>query len=182
MAQKAIIHRAGVQVSNLDENLYMDHQLTIARHPSETDERMMLRIVALALNAKENVEGTPLEFTKDMFDPDEPCLWQRDYTERVRHWIDLGQPDEKRILRASGRADQVTVYSYGASGPPWWQGIADKVARASNLTVWQVQPAESEALASLADRSMDLNVTLQDGVIYVEGAGRTVELHLQRLQ
>jgi uncharacterized protein YaeQ len=182
MSQKAIIHKLTLQVSNLDENIYTDHQLTIARHPSETDERMMLRILALALNATDNPDGHPLDFSRDMFEPDEPCLWQRDYAEAIQHWIDLGQPEEKRILRAAGRAEKVTIYSYSNSSGPWWSGIADKISRAKNVSVWRIDPAHSEDLSKLANRSMDLQVTLQDGVIYVSAGEASVELQLEKLQ
>jgi uncharacterized protein YaeQ len=181
MALKAIIHKATIQLSQLDTNHYADHQLTIARHPSETDERMMLRLLAYTLNAPADNDLGPLEFTKDMFEPDEPCLWQKDYTSYLQHWIDLGQPDEKRILRAAGRAKKVSIYAYSAAVDPWWASTADKVARAKNVHIWKVLPEQSEALAQLADRSMNLNVTVHDGIIYVESGSRSIELTLEQL-
>jgi uncharacterized protein YaeQ len=181
MSLKAIIHKASIQLSQLDTNVYADHQLTVAKHPSETDERMMLRLLAYALHAPTDTDLGNLEFTKDMFEPDEPCLWQKDYTGYLQQWIDLGQPDEKRIMRAAGRAKRVSIYTYSAASSPWWASTADKVARAKNLSVWRVQPEHSAALALLADRSMSLNITVQDGILYVEAGSRSVELVLEPL-
>ena len=108
MALKATICKASLQVADVDRNYYAEHALTVARHPSETDERMMARLLALALNAHER-----LTFCKGLSDTDEPDLWQKDLTGAIEHWIEVGQPDDKRLLRACGRAEKVTVYAYG---------------------------------------------------------------------
>ena len=103
MAINATIYKATVQFSDLDRNCYSDHSLTLARHPSETDERMMIRLLAFVLNAPANNDLGTLEFGKDMWDPDEPCLIQTDLTGLTEHWIDVGQPDvlaAQRIGRA----------------------------------------------------------------------------------
>lgn len=181
MAIKATIHKASVQFSDLDRNHYSDHNLTIARHPSETDERMMVRLLAYVLNAPANNDQGLLEFGKDMWDPDEPCLVQRDLTGLLVHWIDIGQPDDKRMLRACGRAKRASVYSFGTTTPAWWSKAAPKLARASNLSVWQIPTEESQQLATLAERGMTLQVTSQDGVIYVGAGAKSVEITLTRL-
>ena len=108
MALKATIYKAAVQVADIDRGYYADHELTLARHPSETEPRLMLRLLAFALNAAEG-----LEFGRGISTDDEPDLWQRDATGRILHWIDLGLPDERRLRRAAGRADRVTLYAYG---------------------------------------------------------------------
>jgi uncharacterized protein YaeQ len=171
MALKATIYKANIQLADMDRNVYGDHGLTIARHPSETDERMMMRLLAFALNVPASNDHGALEFAKDLWDTDEPGLWQKDLTGQIEHWIDVGQPDDKRLMRASPRAGRVSVYSYSASTPIWWSGIATKVTRASNLSVWQVDANQSQALAGLAQRSMQLQVTVQDGTVWV-GDGR----------
>ncbi len=178
MAIKATIYKATVQLSDLDRNLYSDHSLTIARHPSETDERMMIRVLAFVLNAPANNDLGLLEFGKDMWDPDEPCLIQKDLTGLTEHWIDIGQPDEKRILRACGRSRRVSVYSFGTTTAAWWGKAAPGLARTSNLTVWQVPSEQSQQLAALAERGMSLQFTLQDGVLYISSGDRSVELTL----
>lgn len=158
MALKATIFKAELQVADMDRNYYCDHALTIARHPSETDERMMMRLLAYALHASDT-----LSFGKGLSTEDEPDLWQKDLTGAIELWIDVGQPDEKRIRRACGRARQVCVYSYGGHGASvWWDQIADKLDRNRNLTVVSVPAAASLALGKLAKRNMRLNCTIQD--------------------
>lgn len=176
MAIKATIHKANVQLSDLDRNQYSDHNLTIARHPSETDERMMIRLLAFVLNAPSNNDEGVLEFGKDMWDPDEPCLIQKDLTGLTVHWVDIGQPDDKRILRACGRSKRVTVYGYGTTTTAWWAKIGSKLARTSNLTVWQIPAEQSQQLGTLAERGMNLQVSIQDGVIYVGSGEKSAEI------
>ncbi len=181
MALKATIHKAEVQLSDIDRGVYGDYPLTIARHPSETDERMLIRLLAFALNVPADSEHGPLEFAKDMWDPDEPSLWQRDYTGDIVHWIEVGQPDEKRLLRMTARVGRVSVYSFASSTPIWWQNLAPKLTRCRNLTVWQIPSGQSEALAALAQRTMELQVTVQDGAIWIGDGTRSLEVSPQRL-
>ena len=176
MALKATIFKARVQLADMDRSLYADHALTLARHPSETDERMLMRVLAFALNVPADDRDGTLEFGKGLSDTDEPDLWHRDLTGRIRHWIEVGQPDDKRLLRAAGRADRVSVYAYAASTPIWWSGIAGKIARAANVHVWQVDAAQSQALAALAQRTMQLQVSVQDGTAWVGDGERSIEL------
>ena len=181
MALKAIIHKAALQIADMDRNLYVDHAVTIARHPSETDERMMIRLLALALNLPADTDHGTLELAKDLWDVDEPALWHRDLTGRIVHWIDIGQPDDKRLMRASGRADRVSVYSHAASTPIWWSGIANKITRANNIEVWQVDAQQSQALAELAARGMQLQLSVQDGSGWWSDGTHSVEVTPQRL-
>jgi uncharacterized protein YaeQ len=177
MALKATICKAALQVADMDRNYYADHALTVARHPSETDERMMVRILAFALNAHEH-----LAFGKGLSDTDEPDLWQKDLTGAIAHWIEVGQPDDKRLLRACGRAERVSVYAYGTSAELWWRPIAEKLARARNLAVWRVPADAGPALAKLAVRSMQLQCTVQDGQVWFSDASQTVQLELAVLK
>ena len=181
MALKAIIHKATVNFSDLDRNLYADHTITIARHPSETEERMMMRLLAYVLNAPENNDKGTLEFGKDMWEADEPALIQLDLTGLTEHWIDLGQPEEKRLVRSCGRARKVTVFSFSNTTATWWASFAEKMARVNNLHVWQFQPKDTQALAALADKNMDLQITLQDDLLFVGAGERSVELTPTRL-
>jgi uncharacterized protein YaeQ len=112
---------------------------------------------------------------------DEPALWHKDYTDKILHWIDVGQPDDKRLMRAAGRAERVTAYSFSSSTPVWWKGIESKLTRASNLVVWQIEAAQSQALAKLAERSMQLQVTVQDGTVWMSTAAGAVEITPRRL-
>jgi uncharacterized protein YaeQ len=181
MALKATIYKATLQLADMDRNVYGDHGVTIARHPSETDERMMMRLLAFALNVPADNDNGALEFAKSLWDTDEPDLWQKDLTGQVMQWIEVGQPDDKRLMKASPRAERVVVYSFSHSTPIWWNGIATKITRARNLAVWQVPADQSQALAALAQRTMQLQVTVQDGTVWVGDGTRSIEVAPQRL-
>jgi uncharacterized protein YaeQ len=176
MALKATIHKAQLQISDMDRHVYGEHNLVIARHPSETDERMMIRILAFAMHLPADEMRGRLEFTKGLSDVDEPDLWQLDLTGEVVHWIDLGQPDERRIMKAHGRAERLTVISFASSTPVWWSGLDGKLTRTPKLDVWQILPEQSQALAALAQRSMQLQISIQDGTAYVSTADAAVEV------
>lgn len=181
MALKATIYKAQLQLADMDRNVYGDHGVTIARHPSETDERMMVRLLAFALQAPADNDHGALDFAKDLWDTDEPALWQKDLTGQIVQWIDVGQPDDKRIMKASPRAERVAVYSYSSSTPIWWSGVDTKITRARNVQVWQIAADASQALAALAQRTMQLQVTVQDGTVWVGDGARSVEITPQRL-
>lgn len=181
MALKATIYKAQLQLADMDRNIYGDHGVTIARHPSETDERMMVRLLAFALRVPADDHGGALEFAKDLWDVDEPSLWQKDLTGQIVQWIDIGQPDDKRLMKASPRAERVVVYSFSHSTPIWWSGTATKITRASNIEVWQIPAEQSQALAALAQRGMQLQVTVQDGTVWVGDGAHSVEITPQRL-
>ncbi|WP_395715362.1 YaeQ family protein [Prosthecobacter sp.] len=181
MALKATIHKASVSFSDLDRNVYADHEITIAQHPSETAERMMVRLLAWVLNTPENNDQGTLEFGKDMFEPEEPSLVRNDLTGLRMHEIEIGQPEEKRLVRACGRSKEVTVYTFANTAAAWWAGVAEKLAKVRNLTVWQLPPEQTQALGALVDRTMTLQITVQDGVITVDGGGKSVEVVPVRL-
>jgi uncharacterized protein YaeQ len=164
MALRATIYKADVHVADNDRHYYGSHALTVARHPSETDERMMVRLLAFALNADAE-DG--LAFTKGLSDADEPDLWRKDLTGSIQLWIEIGQPDERRILKACGRADQVIVYCFNHAADIWWNGIRNKLERARNLRVVYLPAESSRELGALAQRTMDLHVSVQDGEAYV---------------
>ena len=172
MALKATIYKAELQVADLDRNHFGDYALTIARHPSETDERLMVRLLAFALNASET-----LAFGRGLSTEDEADLQDLDATGSIERWIDVGLPDEKDIRRACNRARQVVVLSYGGRGAEiWWQQTAGKLAGQKNLRVLALSPADSAALTGLAQRNMRLQCTIQDGVVWLGDADRHVEI------
>jgi uncharacterized protein YaeQ len=177
MALKATIFKADLQIADMDRHYYGDHALTMARHPSETDERMMMRLLAFALHAHEM-----LAFGRGLSTDDEPDLWQKDLTGAIDLWIDVGQPDEKRMLKACGRSSQVVVYNYGSTGNVWWNQTGAKVERAKNLRVLSVPPAASSGLATLAQRTMQLQCTIQDGQIWMTGGDQSVQIDLATLK
>lgn len=177
MALKSTIFRATLNVSDLDRGYYAEHVLTIARHPSETDERMMVRILAFALHADEN-----LQFGRGISSDDEPALWLKDDTGRILKWIEVGLPDERLLRRAAGRADEVVVVAYGGrTVEVWWQKDAATFAKLSNLAVWSLTPDESRALAALAERGMALTCTIQDGQVWFSAGETTLAITPNRL-
>jgi uncharacterized protein YaeQ len=174
MALKATIFKIELQIADMDRGYYGSHSLTLARHPSETDERMLIRVLAFCRHAHE-----ALSFTKGLSTDDEPDLWQRDLTGRIELWIDIGQPDEKRIRKACGRAAQVYTYCHsGHSAELWWQKIRDKLERFDNLTVINIDAAAGPSLARLAQRSMQLQCTIQDEQIWLGDADTSVPVEL----
>jgi uncharacterized protein YaeQ len=181
MAIKATIYKASLQLADMDRNVYVDHSVTIARHPSETDERMMIRLLALALQLPADTLNGTLEFAKDLWDNDEPALLHKDLTGQIVHWVEVGQPDDKRLLKASGRAERVSVYSFSHSTPIWWAGIANKVSRANNIAAWQIEAAQSQALAGLAQRGMQLQISIQDGTAWIGDGQQSIEITPIRL-
>lgn len=176
MALKATIYKAELAIADMDRNYYGDHNLTLARHPSETDERMMVRLLAFALHAQEG-----LGFGKGLCVDDEPDLWRKDLTGAIEQWIDVGQPDERWIRKACGRADEVVVLSYGRAADVWWAGIRDKLTRQSNLSVLNLPAEVATALARLTDRGMRLQCTIQDGQVWMTNGQETVVAEPQRL-
>jgi len=177
MALKSTVYKAELQLSDMDRNYYAAHSLTLARHPSETDERMMVRLLAFALNAHEN-----LVFAKGLSDIEEPDLWFKDYTGAIQLWIEVGQPDERRLLKACGKAAEVVVYSYASNSAIWWQGIGNRLERAKNLTVWNVPVATAQALEKMAQRNMQLQCTIQDGQLWLTDETNSVQVDLVNLK
>lgn len=182
VAQKATVCKAALQIADIDRGVYADHQLTLARHPSENDERMMIRLLAFALNAPASDDGGALEFAKGMWDPDEPELWRKDLTGRLLHWIEVGQPEERRLVKASGRSDLVSVYAFGPTAPGWWAAMSSRIGRTRNVEAWLIPSVQSRALAGLAERGMRLQVSRQDGTVLVADGAASVELNPQRVQ
>ena len=178
MALKATIFKSLLQIADMDRNYYHDHALTIARHPSETDERMMVRLLAFALHASD-----ALSFGKGLSADDEPDVWEKDLTGVIQTWIDVGQPDERRIRKACGRADQVFVYSYGSHGASmWWDQIRSNLEKTRNLTVTKLAADAPRELAKLANRNMRLNCTIQDRQVWLADAQQSVGVQLETLR
>jgi len=171
MAIKATVFKAALQIADMDRHYYVDHALTLARHPSETDERMMVRLLAFALYADEL-----LAFSKGISSGEEPDLWQKDLTGAIERWIEVGQPDERAIRKACGRAARVVVISYGRAANIWWNENRDKLQRLNNLTVLNLAGETTQALAALASRNMRLQCTLQEGHIMMTSDAGMIEI------
>lgn len=172
MAAKAVVYKAQLNVADTDRGYYADHALTLALHPSETEERLAVRLLAFALYA-----GERLEFTRGLSTDDEPDLWQKDLTGDIERWIEVGQPDDSRIRKACNRAREVVVITYGARAPePWWDKIAPSLQRFDNLTVLRIPADACIALTAMVARAMQWQVTIQDGVAFVSSGEHNVEV------
>ena len=174
MALKSTIYKADLNIADMDRGYYADHSLTIARHPSETDERMMIRVLAFAIHASER-----LAFGKGISDTEEPDFWLKDYTDAILLWGEVGQPEDRRLLKACGRAEQVVVYSFAHASPIWWKQINSRLDRAKNLQVKNIPSSTSQELAKLAQRTMQLQCTIQDGQIWLSGGDDSILVELE---
>ncbi|MEW8522599.1 MAG: YaeQ family protein [Candidatus Thiodiazotropha endolucinida] len=175
MALKATVFKAEVQVSDMERGHYQTYNLTLARHPSETDERLMVRLIAFTLNA-----DAALCFTKGLSTDDEPELWRKSLSDEIESWIELGQLDEKRLRRACGLAKQVIVYLYAEkSANVWWSQQQDLVRRFSNLRIAMLAVVGDTRLESLAQRNMSLHATVQDNQVWLSDDQRTVTIDVQ---
>jgi len=172
MALKATIYKVELSIADMDRHYYETHNLTIARHPSETDERMMVRILAFALNAHEH-----LQFTKGLSSENEPDLWQKSLSDEIELWIELGLPSEKRVRQSSNKADKTIIYSYGGStAQAWWDKIKNNTSRFKTLQITNFSQEDTNALKQLADRSMRLQVNIQDEEIMVSDTKDTLTI------
>lgn len=181
VALKSTIYKARLAIADMDRPLYADHALTLARHPSETEERLMMRVLAFALATPADDQRGALTFTAGLSDADVPALWQQDLTGALVQWVEVGLPDERRIAKACGRAERVIIYAFGPTADAWWRQNQPKLARWSNLQAWLVPLEASRALAELAARSMDVQVTVQDGGIWVGDGARSIHLEPLKL-
>ena len=179
MALNSTMYKATLHISNMDRDYYHEHQLNIAKHPSETDERLMVRLLAFALYADQ-----ALEFGKGISAEDEPALWRKDLTGEIKLWIEVGLPDERRIRKACGRAEQVVVIMYGKRNAAelWWKEQQEELSKRKQLTVLQVPEEATRELAALAARNMQLSCTIEDGHISLMNETSTVSLELNCLK
>jgi uncharacterized protein YaeQ len=172
MALKSTVFKATLSISDLDRGYYAEHALTLARHPSETDERMMIRLLAFALFA-----DPQLEFGKGLSAADEPDLWQRDYTGRITHWIEAGLPDERTVKRALSRADKVSVIAYGGRTMEiWWEKEGPALSRLPRLAVLSIDTDSCAMLTALAERSMQIQCTVQDGALWLNAGDQMLTI------
>jgi len=180
MALKSTIYKAKLNVTDMDRQVYQEFPLTIACHPSETEARMMLRILAFAIHADER-----LEFGRGISTDSEPDLWQKSLSDDVELWIDLGTPDESRLRKASARAERVKLFVYGdRSASVWWCKQETALKRFDNLSIVQISDDSLAALAALASSNMSLQCVIDDGQVVFSSADHDtlIELDLQVLK
>ncbi|WP_394129823.1 YaeQ family protein [Shewanella maritima] len=178
MALKSTVFKVTLQIADMDRHYYQDHQLTIAQHPSETDERMMVRLLAFALNASES-----LAFSKGLCVDDEAELWDVELNGDINLWVAFGQSDEKWLRKAAGRAKQVILYTYGGrSVPVWWQQNQSSFTRYKNLNVVNIPEDVVKAMAAFVDRTMTLQFTITDGEVLLSNASDSLTIALETLK
>ena len=174
MATKATIHKALLNIANMDSHYYAEHNLTLAKHPSETDLRLMVRLIAFVLNADDD-----LMFTKGISQDDEPDLWKKSLAGDIELWIDLGQPDAKRIKKACGRSKEVIIYTYQEGmAKPWWKSIETSLTRFSNLRVVYLE-SDSD-IDVLVKRAMNLQANILDGELTLIDDAESILVKEQR--
>ena len=156
MAAKATIYKALLNIANMDIHYYNEFNLTLAKHPSENDLRLMIRLIAFTLNANED-----LVFCKGISQDDEPDLWQKSLGGDIELWIDLGQPDEKRIKKACGRSEKVIIYTYQEGmASSWFKSIEKNLKRFNNLEVVFIDIDGD--IEQIIERSMSLQANISD--------------------
>lgn len=177
MALKATIYKATIELANMDRNYYDSLQLTIARHPSETEQRFMVRLVAFILNAHPD-----LQFGKGLSDENEACIWQKDYSDVISLWIELGQLEEKRLKKACNQADTVKLYCYGNSTNTWWSQAEKFIHKLEHLTVEQFEPETCDSLVKLLSRNMEFQCSIQDGQLWLSSGDETLLIETKKLK
>lgn len=176
MALKATIYKANLAIADMDRHVYADYALTLAQHPSETIERLMVRLCAFARYAHED-----LQFTQDLFEEGEPALWQKDLTGQLLLWLEVGLPSEDKIKKASARSQKVAIVAYGNTVAEWYKKNP-KIKNLTNVELWQIAPAGSQALEKVCARTMQLQLNIMEGEWTLLGDDAQVELHWQQLQ
>lgn len=175
MALKPTIFKLKIMLSDLDRNLFETLNLTVAQHPSETLERMMVRVLAYCINADEH-----LDFGRGLSTADEPDIWLRTLDDRIKLWIDVGEPNPERIKKASRISEAVKVYSFNSKSGVWWKQEGAKLS-ALNTEVYQLDWEGVKQLASLVERTMDFTLTLSGDSAYFSNSDQECELSWHRL-
>lgn len=184
MAIKSTIYKAHLAIANIDLGYYADHSLTLARHPSETDERMMVRLIALALQAHQiqtvcQGDGM-IAFGAGLSDAQEPDVSLRDFSDQIQCWIEVGQPEDRPIIKACGKARQVYVYAYHHAAEVWFRAIENKLTRLNNLEIHRITSASAQGLLVFAKRSMQLQATILEGQLTISDGQESVDVQIER--
>lgn len=173
MALKATIYKALVNVADLDRNKFLDSNLTLARHPSETQERMMLRLLAWIKYADER-----LAFSRGLSAEEEPEIWLRNDHLGIDLWIELGLPEERRVKKACSQSAEVALFTYNTRAAEiWWQQNQNRLSQFKNLSIWYLDDEQLAKLSEFGTRSMNLQATIQDGAIWLSDNENNVEIH-----
>lgn len=177
MAEKATIYKANLNLSNMDRNVYGDFNLTVALHPSETVERMMVRILAFCYCAEEN-----LTFTKGLSSVEEPDLWRKHDNGTILEWIEVGQPAPDRLKKASNQSQKVKVFSYGRGMDVWWKNNGAAISSMPKVSTYSFAAEELQQVVNLADKTMNLSVTITESIAYISTPTEHLSIHLREME
>lgn len=176
MATKPTIYKLKISLSDLNRNYYDTLSLTLAQHPSETLERMMVRTLAYCINAEEY-----LTFAKGLNSDDEPDIWAKTLDDQISLWIDVGEPSLERIKKASRQAHALKIYCFNSKADVWWTQAQAKISRI-NASIIQFQWEEIQALAAMVERTMEISVTITGDSAYVATERGECEINWKGLQ
>ncbi|WP_049722227.1 YaeQ family protein [Gilvimarinus polysaccharolyticus] len=171
MALGASVYKVNLNLSDTDRHVYSDTKLTLARHPSETEERMMIRLLAYCFDASDD-----LIFGKGLSTDDEPDLWEVDPAGVIHQWIEVGQPSIDRVKKGRSRSGAQKIYTSGRGRDHWWQANASEFAKFQNLTVRHLKETEVAELARLAEKNMTLSVCISEGSAFFSSATQSVNI------
>jgi len=177
MALKASIYKVNIELANMDQHYYDSLQLTIARHPSETEQRLMVRIVSFILNAHPN-----LKFGKGISNEDEAAIWQINYSGEIELWIELGQIEEKRLKKACNKAKEVKLYCYGSSTEIWWSETKKVLNKFDSLTVEKFNQSTINSLIKLISKTMEFQCSIEDGQLWLTSGNETILIETEKLK
>lgn len=176
MALKPTIYKVELQLVDINRNLYTGCKLTLAQHPSETQERMMIRLMVFGLNYHED-----LQFSRGLSATDEPDVWECGLDGQVNHWIEVGQATPERIRKAVSRCPRVSLYAFGRESDIWWTRAQDAFRDLPRVEVWQFNAEQSSQLPELLDRSISITMTITDNEIYLNKGEQQLTLGFKQL-
>lgn len=176
MAEKATVCKANITLSDMDRNYYGEVNLTIAQHPSETAERLMVRLLAFCYCAHEN-----LSFTRGLSSTDEPDIWLKSDDGRILEWIEVGQPAPDRLKKAQGVAQKVKVFVYGRGMDVWWRTNAQALKNLGKVELYCFDADELQALTKLVGKTMNLTVSITESIAYISSETDNIAVALREM-
>jgi uncharacterized protein YaeQ len=174
MAQPSTVYKASIQLSDVDRGVYESLLATVARHPSETEERLVARLLAYAI-----FHEPELAFTRGICAADEPDLWVKGGDGRVRLWVEVGLPEAERIIKASRHAGRVALLACGRALPGWDRQQLPRLESIDNLTVIGIDQAFINGAAAQLERSINWSITISEGTIYMTIGEETMHSVIQ---
>src|SRR5678815_129529 len=162
MALTATIYNFEIELADSDRGVYESLALRVARHPSESEEYLVTRLVAYLL---EYAEG--IDFSRGVSEPDEPAVFVRDLTGAITTWIDIGTPDAARLHKASKAAGRVAVYTHKEPAQFLKQLAGERIHRAEALELYAIDRALVSALVERLERRVAFSLSVTDRELYL---------------